>query len=161
MYNTTIQKDPALTHLLLCDHAQVHSDTQLPTNTVVLLPVRFTVHGSTYRPSISANVPPTANTWQTRASPTKSLLEKTSQFLAVAVSKLKCGRHLRRSCDPSLWSSAHAQYDNMADIKEPRPNLSPCEYKALKECLERNQGKKEKCEREWQEFQNACSNNRR
>lgn len=39
--------------------------------------------------------------------------------------------------------------------------ISPCEYKALKECLDRNQGKKEKCEKEWQEFQNACTNNRR
>ena len=39
--------------------------------------------------------------------------------------------------------------------------VSPCEYKALKECLERNQGKKEKCEREWFQFQNACTNNKR
>ena len=38
---------------------------------------------------------------------------------------------------------------------------SPCEYKALKECLDRNQGKREKCEREWQEFQNACANNKK
>ena len=41
------------------------------------------------------------------------------------------------------------------------PQSSPCEYKALKECLDRNQGKREKCEREWQEFQNACANNKR
>lgn len=35
-----------------------------------------------------------------------------------------------------------------------------CEYKALKQCLERNEWKKEKCEKEWQEFENLCSKNR-
>ena len=38
---------------------------------------------------------------------------------------------------------------------------APCEYRALKECLERNEGKREKCDKEWQEFQNSCSNNRK
>jgi len=36
-----------------------------------------------------------------------------------------------------------------------------CEYKPLKDCLDRNQGKKEKCEKEWQEFQNLCARNKR
>ena len=36
-----------------------------------------------------------------------------------------------------------------------------CEYKALKDCLDRNQGRKEKCEKEWQEFQNLCATNKR
>lgn len=36
-----------------------------------------------------------------------------------------------------------------------------CEYKALKDCLDRNQGRKEKCEKEWQEFQNLCAANKR
>ena len=36
-----------------------------------------------------------------------------------------------------------------------------CEYKALKDCLDRNQGRKEKCEKEWQEFQNLCTTNKR
>ena len=39
--------------------------------------------------------------------------------------------------------------------------LSPCEYRALKECLDKNQGNREKCEKEWQEFQNACAHNKR
>ena len=38
--------------------------------------------------------------------------------------------------------------------------VKSCEHQALKECLERNGGKKEKCEKEWQEFQNLCSKNR-
>ena len=52
----------------------------------------------------------------------------------------------------------------MTELEKPvsSPEISsPCEYKALKECLDRNQGKREKCEREWQEFQNACTNNKR
>ena len=36
-----------------------------------------------------------------------------------------------------------------------------CEYKQLKECLDRNQGKKEKCEKEWEEFQNICARNKK
>lgn len=36
-----------------------------------------------------------------------------------------------------------------------------CEYKALKDCLDRNQGRKKKCEKEWQEFQNLCAANKR
>lgn len=39
--------------------------------------------------------------------------------------------------------------------------LKSCEYKALKECLDRNGGKKEKCEKEWREFENLCANNRK
>ena len=38
---------------------------------------------------------------------------------------------------------------------------TPCEYRALQECLERNQGSRDKCQREWREFQNACANNKR
>ena len=37
----------------------------------------------------------------------------------------------------------------------------PCEYRALKECLDRNQGRRERCQRECQEFQTACDNNKR
>lgn len=50
-----------------------------------------------------------------------------------------------------------AEKEGASDLE----NVSPCEYKALKECLDRNKGKKEKCEKEWQEFQDACANNRR
>ena len=39
--------------------------------------------------------------------------------------------------------------------------IKSCEYKALKECLDRNGGKKEKCEKEWREFENLCANNRK
>lgn len=39
--------------------------------------------------------------------------------------------------------------------------IKACEYKALKECLDRNQGRKEKCEKEWLEFQNLCEQNKR
>ena len=38
---------------------------------------------------------------------------------------------------------------------------SACEYRALKECLEKNNWKKDKCEKEWQEFKTLCSNNKR
>lgn len=38
--------------------------------------------------------------------------------------------------------------------------VKSCEYKALKECLDRNRGKKEKCEKEWREFENLCTKNR-
>ena len=38
---------------------------------------------------------------------------------------------------------------------------TPCEYRALKECLDKNNGKREKCEKEWQEFQNACASNKK
>ena len=40
-------------------------------------------------------------------------------------------------------------------------NIKSCEYKALKECLDRNGGKKEKCEKEWRNFQQLCSNNKK
>lgn len=36
-----------------------------------------------------------------------------------------------------------------------------CEYQALKVCLEKNNWKKEKCEKEWQEFQSLCATNKR
>ena len=36
-----------------------------------------------------------------------------------------------------------------------------CEYQALKTCLENNNWRKEKCEKEWQEFENLCSRNRK
>lgn len=39
--------------------------------------------------------------------------------------------------------------------------IKSCEYQALKDCLERNKGKKEKCEKEWNEFQNLCANNKK
>ena len=45
--------------------------------------------------------------------------------------------------------------------KEKFVTLKSCEYKALKECLDRNGGKKEKCEKEWREFENLCANNRK
>ena len=38
---------------------------------------------------------------------------------------------------------------------------SACEYQALKECLIKNNWKKEHCEKEWKEFQNLCQNNKR
>ena len=39
--------------------------------------------------------------------------------------------------------------------------IKSCEYKALKDCLDRNGGKKEKCEKEWREFENLCAKNRK
>ena len=36
-------------------------------------------------------------------------------------------------------------------------SATPCDYKPLKECLERNGGKKEYCEKEWKDFQSYCS----
>lgn len=36
-----------------------------------------------------------------------------------------------------------------------------CEYRALKECLEKNNWKKDKCEKEWLEFQTLCDTNRK
>lgn len=36
-----------------------------------------------------------------------------------------------------------------------------CEYKSLKTCLEKNNWKKEKCEKEWMEFETLCSKNKR
>ena len=67
------------------------------------------------------------------------------------------------SCDAVPPFFAHAQQHSMAEKEDASDleSVSPCEYKALKECLDRNQGKKEKCEKEWQEFQNACTNNKR
>ena len=35
-----------------------------------------------------------------------------------------------------------------------------CEYQALKDCLEKNNWRKEKCEKEWLEFENLCSKNK-
>ena len=37
---------------------------------------------------------------------------------------------------------------------------SACEYQALKKCLENNNWKKNKCQKEWLEFENLCSKNR-
>lgn len=48
-----------------------------------------------------------------------------------------------------------AEEDGFVTVK------AACEYKALKECLDRNQGKREKCEKEWQEFQNLCERNKK
>lgn len=39
--------------------------------------------------------------------------------------------------------------------------IKSCEYKALKECLDRNGGKKEKCDKEWRDFEQLCSKNRK
>ena len=39
--------------------------------------------------------------------------------------------------------------------------IKSCEYKALKECLDRNRGKKEKCDKEWRDFEQLCSKNRK
>lgn len=36
-----------------------------------------------------------------------------------------------------------------------------CEYKALEACLRENNWNKEKCEKEWLEFENLCSKNKR
>ena len=36
-----------------------------------------------------------------------------------------------------------------------------CQYQALKACLEKNNWKKEKCEKEWEEFQTLCATNRK
>lgn len=52
----------------------------------------------------------------------------------------------------------HAQ--NCTLVVQPTMETA-CEYKALKDCLDRNQGRKEKCEKEWQEFQNLCATNKR
>ena len=40
-------------------------------------------------------------------------------------------------------------------------SVKSCEYQALKDCLDRNQGRREKCEREWREFQTLCVNNKK
>lgn len=47
------------------------------------------------------------------------------------------------------------------NVSEAAIRPTPCEYRALKECLDKNNGKREKCEKEWQEFQNACANNKK
>ena len=67
---------------------------------------------------------------------------------------------------PRMRSSAPSWKHKM-DSKEGRNSEkfvtieSGCEYKALKECLDRNKGRKEKCEKEWAEFQNLCARNKR
>jgi hypothetical protein len=48
-----------------------------------------------------------------------------------------------------------------SDKGNKREIRSACEYQALKSCLEKNNWKKEKCEKEWVEFENLCSTNRR
>ncbi len=45
--------------------------------------------------------------------------------------------------------------------KESTGIQSSCEYKALKACLDKNQGRREKCEKEWLDFQNQCAAKKR
>lgn len=47
------------------------------------------------------------------------------------------------------------------ESEESFTTVKSCEYKALKECLDKNQGRKEKCEKEWIEFQTLCANNKK
>jgi uncharacterized protein YgiB involved in biofilm formation len=54
----------------------------------------------------------------------------------------------------AAWAMDSGGDDKFTTIKS-------CEYKALKDCLDRNGGKKEKCEKEWREFENLCAKNRK
>ena len=60
---------------------------------------------------------------------------------------------------------AHAQVSahvaSMDSEKTDFVKVKSCEYAALKECLDRNHGKRERCEKEWQDFQNLCSANKK
>lgn len=66
--------------------------------------------------------------------------------------------------------TAHAQYltqDASMDVNTSDTSASritkiqaACEYQALKNCLEKNNWRKEKCEKEWVEFENLCSKNK-
>lgn len=50
---------------------------------------------------------------------------------------------------------------NMADTKI-YENVTPsCDHKALKECLDRNNGDRSKCMKEWEDFQRSCAENKR
>ena len=67
---------------------------------------------------------------------------------------------------PSMRSSASrmaAMESGPGDSKDEGEFVSrkSCEYKALKQCLDRNGGKKEKCEKEWLEFQQLCTTNKK
>lgn len=87
---------------------------------------------------------------------------------------------ISRSCDPPhpgsdlrMFSAhAHSNIDlcQMASSETAEPIAkgsgeitkiqTACEYQALKDCLEKNNWRKEKCEKEWREFENLCSRNR-
>ncbi|XP_078361215.1 uncharacterized protein LOC144645498 [Oculina patagonica] len=41
-------------------------------------------------------------------------------------------------------------------------NVTPsCDHQALKECLDRNNGDRSKCMKEWEDFQRSCAENKR
>lgn len=67
----------------------------------------------------------------------------------------------------STKKSAHAQLAlhvlRMASSEEVNVSKieAACQYQALKACLEKNNWKKEKCEKEWEEFQTLCATNRK
>lgn len=52
---------------------------------------------------------------------------------------------------------------NMADTNSQTfTNVTPsCDHKALKECLDRNNGDRSKCIKEWEDFQRSCAENKR
>ncbi|CAH3199329.1 unnamed protein product [Porites evermanni] len=52
----------------------------------------------------------------------------------------------------------------MADAgarKAYRNVVSSCDHQALKECLDRNNGDRSKCIKEWEDFQRSCAENKR
>lgn len=79
---------------------------------------------------------------------------------------------ISRSCDPPRTDPADfcacALMHNLRQMassahetpKEITKLQAACEYQALKECLERNNWKKARCEKEWLEFETLCSRNR-
>ena len=66
-----------------------------------------------------------------------------------------------RSCTVLEFGAARAPRGYADMDGESRAIKAACEYKALKECLDRNGGKKEKCEKEWEEFQTLCAGNKK
>ncbi|CAH3020214.1 unnamed protein product [Porites evermanni] len=51
----------------------------------------------------------------------------------------------------------------MADAgarKAYRNVVSSCDHQALKECLDRNNGDRSKCIKEWEDFQRSCAENK-
>ena len=70
-----------------------------------------------------------------------------------------------RSCDPfTILTHAHYILTTWNFLMESLGTVkveNVCEYKALKECLEKNNWKKDKCEKEWTDFQTLCKTNRR
>ncbi|CAH3111008.1 unnamed protein product [Porites lobata] len=38
--------------------------------------------------------------------------------------------------------------------------VSSCDHQALKECLDRNNGDRSKCIKEWEDFQRSCAENK-